>query len=252
MSLDIDAGVAEPSIRLTYFPEAKDRSSKIVFIQVMRELRDGNLVFPSQISAEFAYQDIDTTFTEFMHVDYVTGENDPYYTGDDAGDKIPGIEARQGNAVSTPKVSAHMLDAPGIGVPDGMNEIRWEFRTAAYSAGGADAGTFYRYVDWNYVHKKGSPSRLRMTGQGTDPGQPFKDALQLWCFNHGFVLPTPPPTPEALDDDYLVRPGDYLSKIAQEYYGDAGQWPKIYAANREVIGPNPNKIFPGQRLVIPA
>src|SRR5262245_16564611 len=88
------AAVAEPAIRLTYVPEAKDKSTKIVFIQVMRELRDGNLVFPSQIAASFAYQDVDTTFTEFMHVDYVTGENDPYYTGDDAGDKVPAVEAR--------------------------------------------------------------------------------------------------------------------------------------------------------------
>src|SRR4051812_41786370 len=96
----IIALVGEPAIRLTYFPEAKDLSNKIVFIQVMRELRDGDLAFPSQIAAEFAYQDIDTTVTEFMHVDYVTGETDPYYTGDDPGDKIPAVEARHGNAVS--------------------------------------------------------------------------------------------------------------------------------------------------------
>jgi hypothetical protein len=248
----IIALVAEPAIRLTYFPEAKDLSSKIVFVQVMRELRDGNLAFPSQISADFAYQDIDTTFTEFMHVDYVTGETDPYYTGEDAGDKIAAVEARHGNAISTPHVSAHMRDAPNITVPDGMNEIRWEFRTAAFSAAGADAGSFYRFVDWTYVHKKGQPSRLKVVGQGADPGRPFKDALNLWCFNHGFVLPTPPPPATTLDDKYLVKPGDYLSKIAKELYGDATQWKKIYAVNRQVIGPNPDKIFPGQRLVIPA
>ena len=114
-----------------------------------------------------AYQDIDTTITEFMHVDYVSGETDPYYTGEDPGDKIPEVEARHGNAVSTPTVSAHMRDAPGITVPSGMNEVRWEFRTAAYSADGADAGTFYRFVDWTYVHKKGQASHLRVVRQGT-------------------------------------------------------------------------------------
>ena len=45
-------------------------------------------------------------------------------------------------------------------------------------------------------------------------------------------------------------PGDSLSKIAKEYYGNAMKYPEIFEANREVIK-DPNLIYPGQKLRIP-
>lgn len=39
--------------------------------------------------------------------------------------------------------------------------------------------------------------------------------------------------------------------IAGKVYGDPTQWPKIYQANKGLIGSNPNLIHPGQVLVIP-
>jgi len=48
-----------------------------------------------------------------------------------------------------------------------------------------------------------------------------------------------------------VVAGDWLSKIALKYYGDAMKYPVIHKANLAVIGPDPNLIKPGQRLVIP-
>lgn len=50
---------------------------------------------------------------------------------------------------------------------------------------------------------------------------------------------------------YTVQSGDTLSKIARQYYGDAGQWHKIFEANRGTIS-DPDKIQVGQRLTIPA
>jgi LysM repeat protein len=49
---------------------------------------------------------------------------------------------------------------------------------------------------------------------------------------------------------YTVKPGDTLSKISREFYGDANQYTKIFSANRGVLQ-DPNKISPGQELVIP-
>jgi nucleoid-associated protein YgaU len=49
---------------------------------------------------------------------------------------------------------------------------------------------------------------------------------------------------------YTVQRGDTLSKIAQAHYGDASEWSRIYAANREIIE-DPDLIYPGQTLTIP-
>jgi nucleoid-associated protein YgaU len=57
--------------------------------------------------------------------------------------------------------------------------------------------------------------------------------------------------PEAAPQVYTVVSGDSLSKIAKRLLGDAGEWRRIYDANREVIGSNPDLIKPGQKLEIP-
>lgn len=50
---------------------------------------------------------------------------------------------------------------------------------------------------------------------------------------------------------YTVKPGDSLSKISQQFYGSAGQYMKIYEANRDQLK-DPNQIRPGQELKIPS
>jgi hypothetical protein len=50
---------------------------------------------------------------------------------------------------------------------------------------------------------------------------------------------------------HVVQPGDWLSKLAKQYYGDMYKWPVIYEANRDLIGSNPDVLQPGQRLLIP-
>jgi nucleoid-associated protein YgaU len=49
---------------------------------------------------------------------------------------------------------------------------------------------------------------------------------------------------------YIIEKGDTLSKIAQQFYGDANKYPRIFEANREVIK-DANRIFPGQKIRIP-
>lgn len=60
--------------------------------------------------------------------------------------------------------------------------------------------------------------------------------------------PQPDPKPEGA---YTVAPGDNLSKIAKNQYGDSSKWRVIYEANKDIIS-NPNQIWPGQTLVLPA
>jgi nucleoid-associated protein YgaU len=49
---------------------------------------------------------------------------------------------------------------------------------------------------------------------------------------------------------YKVQPGDSLSKIAKEFYGNANDYMRIFEANKDTLN-DPNKIQIGQELVIP-
>lgn len=57
-------------------------------------------------------------------------------------------------------------------------------------------------------------------------------------------------TPSATTQSYTVQSGDTLSHIAQRYYGQAGQWNRIFEANRDQLD-DPDLIQPGQVLKIP-
>jgi nucleoid-associated protein YgaU len=50
---------------------------------------------------------------------------------------------------------------------------------------------------------------------------------------------------------HTVVSGETLSSISKKYYDDIGKYMKIYEANKDVIGGDPNVIKPGQVLVIP-
>lgn len=51
---------------------------------------------------------------------------------------------------------------------------------------------------------------------------------------------------------YTVVKGDCLWNISKKFYGSGAKYSIIYNANKSVIGGNPNLIYPGQVLTIPA
>jgi LysM repeat protein len=62
------------------------------------------------------------------------------------------------------------------------------------------------------------------------------------------------PEPEVVEPEkqyYTVVKGDYLSKISKRVYGDAMKYNIIFEANKPMLT-DPDKIYPGQVLVIPA
>lgn len=71
---------------------------------------------------------------------------------------------------------------------------------------------------------------------------------------------TPPPAeppggsaePAAVTEPrrYTVVRGDTLWKIAEQAYGSGAQYTKIFEANRDQLD-DPDRIFPGQKLIIP-
>ena len=63
------------------------------------------------------------------------------------------------------------------------------------------------------------------------------------------LLTVTAPEPEA--QWHTVASGDNLSKIAKKFYGDANKYPVIFEANKPMLS-HPDKIYPGQKLRIPA
>ena len=67
--------------------------------------------------------------------------------------------------------------------------------------------------------------------------------------------PSPSPSPAAISpgtgQTHTIEPGDTLASIAEKVYGDPTLWRRIYEANRETIGDNPDNITVGTQLRIP-
>lgn len=63
------------------------------------------------------------------------------------------------------------------------------------------------------------------------------------------TAPVIEPEPERVT--HTVAKGETLSAIAKQHYGKASLWPRIYAANRDLLN-DPDRIKPGQVLTIPA
>ncbi len=85
---------------------------------------------------------------------------------------------------------------------------------------------------------KGGPNPYPATTTPTTPTTPKP------------TTPTVPSTPAA-GDKYTVKAGDTLGKIATEQKVSGG-WQALYSANKSVIGSDPNLIYPGQKLSLPA
>lgn len=95
----------------------------------------------------------------------------------------------------------------------------------------------------------------KVTVTGEAPTQAIKEKVTLCCGNVSSVtsvdnqMTVLNSEPEAQYHD--VARGDTLSAIAKKYYGDANKYPVIFEANKPMLT-HPDKIYPGQKLRIPA
>src|SRR5205814_8604671 len=94
-----------------------------------------------------------------------------------------------------------------------------------------------------------------VAASATPPTVPATDGDPLgWAASTPLVLDPPAMHGETV----TVRAGDTLWAIAGRGLGSrdpaliAATWPRWYAANAAVIGPDPDRIVPGQRLTPPA
>jgi nucleoid-associated protein YgaU len=107
-------------------------------------------------------------------------------------------------------------------------------------------------VSWKNVHVEGEKLLLRGAAPNAEIKNHVWDAIKKVDAKYADLtadisidasLPLPTRT-------YEVKSGDTLSKIAKEFYGDAGQYMKIFKANGDKLT-DPDKIKVGQELVIP-
>ena len=95
----------------------------------------------------------------------------------------------------------------------------------------------------------------KVTVQGEAPTQEASEKVTLCCGNVSGVtevenlMSVAAPADAAQYHD-VVR-GDTLSAIAKKYYGNANKYPAIFEANQPMLS-HPDKIYPGQKLRIPA
>jgi nucleoid-associated protein YgaU len=99
----------------------------------------------------------------------------------------------------------------------------------------------------------GATGTVSVAGEAAD--QATREKVVLCCGNvHGVSqVDDAMTTAEPADESrwYTVVRGDTLSAIAKSQYGNANQYPKIFEANKPMLS-NPDKIYPGQVLRIPA
>jgi nucleoid-associated protein YgaU len=99
----------------------------------------------------------------------------------------------------------------------------------------------------------GASGKATLTGKA--PSQEASEKAALCCGNVAHVaavdnlLVVETPEPPAQFHD--VVKGDTLSAIAKKFYGDANKYPVIFEANKPMLT-HPDKIYPGQKLRIPA
>lgn len=96
--------------------------------------------------------------------------------------------------------------------------------------------------------------------QGACPSEEIKNAIwnQIKLVDSGYADLTcelsvdeslAPPAPEVRT--YTVQPGDSLWKIAQQFYSNGAQFPKIIAGNPGRLKDDKSVIHPGDVLVVP-
>ena len=56
--------------------------------------------------------------------------------------------------------------------------------------------------------------------------------------------PESPPLPVTVFEPYMIKRGDFLTKIALREYGDASMWRDIYSWNKDEIGDDPDRLYP--------
>jgi nucleoid-associated protein YgaU len=122
------------------------------------------------------------------------------------------------------------------------------------------AGAIKTYIESQNLGVKGlmvdfDGASGQVTVQGEAPTMAEVEKVTLCCGNVGGVASVDNLMSAADNSDesqfHDVVRGDTLSAIAKKFYGNANAYMKIFEANKPMLS-HPDKIYPGQKLRIPA
>lgn len=159
------------------------------------------------------------------------------------------LDVENGDATPAQSVSwVRARRAAGADPSVYMNVATWGAVRAAFRAAGVTE-PHYWVADWTGArHLPAGAVACQYADPKTSGGHYDLSAVAAHWPGVDAPAPAPPPAPGPAKV-YTVVQGDTLSGIAARL-GIA--WPALYAANRATIGPDPDLIRPGERLVIPA
>lgn len=133
---------------------------------------------------------------------------------------------------------------PSIVTPEQVNEARAKSITENIQESGVEVENLKVTVNGDKVTIDG-----KVTSQEGSEKLTLVSGNQYGIGTVDCKLDVANPKPEATF--YTVQSGDTLSKIAKSFYADASKYPVIFEANQPMLT-NPDKIFVGQSLRIPA
>lgn len=141
-----------------------------------------------------------------------------------AGEKLFGKKEAEATAEEKPKVKAQAL-------LDYIKQLGLKFKTVTIVLRGDDV------VVSGEVEKQEDAERIVLAVGNVEGVDTVDNQLKVLS-----------PTAEARY--HTVVSGDWLSKIAEKYFGDAKKYDVIFEANKPMLS-DPDKIYPGQVLRIP-
>ncbi len=113
-----------------------------------------------------------------------------------------------------------------------------------------DINTQMGVDSFDYEERGGEPGDLYYSIQLSEWKEYGAKTLDLSAEGTATELPAQRGGSPAAPKSYTVLPGDSLWAIAKRFYGSGSKWKELYAANKSVVGTNPNLIYPGQVLTL--
>ena len=107
-------------------------------------------------------------------------------------------------------------------------------------------GSGYNWTDIAATNNLKKPDAITEGMELTIPSLPAKQQTQARS-----EVKVVSPAPAAQTGKYTVESGDSLWSVAVKVYADGYQWPKLWEANKDKIGPNPNRLQEEVELSIP-